>query len=443
LVLPYSLAQLFHTQAMGFARMLSGVKGVFWLSDLFLPAKGHWLITHVLRWSDQPWFYSWDIGLAMLITVILSLFLGIAKIKNITPYQRKIIRGLITVVGVGLFLGFGPKIGVDIQGKNYSPYNFLFTVIPGLNFIRAPARFHLFIFFSIAVLSAYAFTYLRSLVKGKAIKLAVTIFFFLLLFAEMWTVPINLVFPQKEIDAHQQAINWLKERCDNQPVLELPMPLKVRPRDMEVDVGAMLRMLRHSHPVVNGYASFFPTPFRQLRKAMAIAPFTYGVIYLDAYGVRYVLVHNDKLSPEMQVGLKKALGDNPVYHDTGHSIYLLLEAKVLPPARNPLPSEIKFLEPPRKGKVYQMRLVRPVEEAALIIPERDWIINCQWPDASGSSQVYKVSVCGSVIIDKAAKSVFFQFSRLCNRKKIGSLRLISSQEAGEVLEQLPRAGLRQ
>jgi hypothetical protein len=411
LVLPYSLRQLYYTQAMGFERGLNDVKATLSLNNLFLPAKGHWLITHILGWRGV---YSRDIGVVALAVVIFSIFLGIFKRQSLNNHQKKIIKGLVAVIIVGLFLGFGPSLKISVLGKVFSPYALFFSVIPGMEYVRVPARANLFIVFGISLLSALALAFIRSRIKSEAKKSFVTAVFFALLFAEMWTMPILLIFPGPEISQHQGVIDWLRQQGGGSPVIELPIAPRVSAPKMELEAWAMYRMLRHGNPIINGYVSFFPVSYVQLKQAFGEKSLGRFQRYLEAYGAKYAVVHDHKLSSLEKENLAPVLGGKIVYHDAGHSIYLLPSKGSLQDVLRLLPLHTRFREGviPQKGKTYSLSLPMPKDKAILLTPQLPWRLSLDWTDESGAHRSKTIRMRGSQLVDASHPFIYFKFISL-------------------------------
>ncbi|MFA6216970.1 MAG: hypothetical protein WDL87_04865 [Candidatus Omnitrophota bacterium] len=408
LVLPYSLRQLYYTQAMGFERGLNDVKAVLSLNNLFLPAKGHWLITHILGWRGV---YSRDIGVVAIAVIIFSLFLGIFKHQSLNNYQKKIIKGLAAVIIVGLFLGFGPSLKISIAGKSFSLYTLFFSVIPGMEYVRVPARANLFIVFGISLLSALALAFIRSRIKSTAKKLFVTAVFFVLLLAEMWTMPILLVFPGREISQHQRVIDWLRKQGGGSPVIELPIAPRLSAPNMELEAWAMYRMLRHGNPIINGYVSFFPVSYVQLKQSFGEESLGRFQRYLEAYGVKYAVVHDHKLSSIEKENLAPVLGNNIVYNDAEHSIYLLPDKGRFQDISQFLPPKVSFREGiiPQKGKTYRLSLPVPKDKAILLTPQLPWRISLDWTDETGKRRSKTIRMRGSQLVDASHPFIYFKF----------------------------------
>jgi hypothetical protein len=426
------MQQIAYLHAMGFKRDLSGPQLVLNIQSLFLPAQGHWLTTHFLGWENNLNYYSWDIGIIPLFVVMLSIFLGLLKYGFKDSYKRKVIIALISMMALALFLGFGPKFGLVIEDKNYSPYEFLYSIIPGLKFIRNPARFIKFFIFAMAVLSGLSLAHIRSRIKTRSGKLAVTAGLFMLLFAEMWAMPLALVFPEDQMNKHAGATSWLRDNARGGLVLELPMPQRLWPIDLELDAEAMHRMLKHRNPIVNGHASFGPLPFKQLRKALVVDPAGAGQRYLKAYGVRYVLLHKDRMTNEQRISLQKTLGDNIVYSDSQHDIYLLAQRITDLDIREFLPLKAKFKDYPEIGNIYSLHLIKAPLEAILIMPQPDWWLDLSWDSPSGERKTKKVRILGSVILDREESCLYFQLINFPKGAKQAEARLVSSEEVSEL-----------
>ncbi|MFA5117494.1 MAG: hypothetical protein WC695_01445 [Candidatus Omnitrophota bacterium] len=408
LVLPYSLRQLYYTQAMGFERGLNDVMAVLSLNNLFLPAKGHWLFTRILGWRGV---YSRDIGVVALAVIILSVFLGIFKHQPLSNYQKKMIKGLVAVIIAGLFLGFGPSLKVPINGKDLSLYTLFFSVIPGMEYVRVPARANLFIAFGISLISALALAFIRGRIKSAARKTFITAAFFVLLFAELWAMPVLLIFPGREMDRHQGVIDWLRQYGGGSPLVELPISRKLSAPNMELEAWAMYRMLRHDNPIINGYVSFYPVSYVQLKQSVAAGPLTRFQRYLEAYKVKYAVVHEHQLSHPEKGDYAAALGNTIVYHDAEHAVYLLPDKGDSPNVLRLLPRTVKFREGviPRKEKTYSLSVPVPKDKAILLTPQLPWRLSLEWTDGSGGHRSKTVRMRGSQLVDASHPFVYFKF----------------------------------
>jgi hypothetical protein len=358
---------------------------------------------------------------------VLSGYLAALLRRSIDSTRTRTGIGLLLMAVAALFLGYGPGIGGD-----HGAYAFLFKWFPGLSGVRSPARLGMFVSLGVAVLAAGSFAYVRDKMVAAGRKQAFTAACFLLVFAEMWTMPIALAYPKDGIVDHREAIAWLTSNAGGRPVLELPMSEGSRPQDLEPEVRAMLRMLEHGNPIVNGYSGYFPVAFEQLKDAMRKDPVGRGRRYVDAFGAEYLLVHKHQLSEERRRVLEQAYGKDTVYEDGRDAIYRTRPGRV--PLHAPtsiLPSVAKFRQEPEEGSVVSVRLSSVVQEAFLLQPLSSWYIEFSWLGRDGAQRTKQVRIRGSVILDSGQNRLqllLFDFKR---GKDHGEARLVSSEEIAD------------
>jgi hypothetical protein len=407
-VLPSMLTQLSYTCAIGFSWDIFGMRSTLKLQNLLMPAQGHWLVTHILGWKG----YSWSIGIVQIAVCVFALCLGITRVKSPDVAARKTVWGLVAMTVLALLLGFGFKAGVTIGTARYSLYGFLYRIIPGFEYIRTPARFGFFAILGLAVLAAGALAYIRTRLKDPRIRALVTSCVFLLSLTEMWTMPIGLVFPQKDIDDHQEITRWLRDNVCGQSLIELPIPAQRGVKYKEFDTQAMRRMIRHGCPISNGYATFGPVAYKQLIRALAQDPQGQGRRFLQAYGIRYVLLHYEQIGVEQRQALERALPGVVVYSDSNHAVYSLQSAGSSGDIRPLVPSEINFGKIiPGVGKQYRLVLSGVPDRAALIPAQDDWRILLRWIDSRGQSARKYMRLRGSVLMDSNQTRMNFKIQR--------------------------------
>jgi hypothetical protein len=391
IVMPFGLRQLSLTNSMGFALSLSENTGVLKPASLFMPAVNHWLAVSILKIK----LYSWSIGLVMVFVILSALMLGFGRNGYLNKNRSKIVVGLLSLVVVSFIMALGPHTGV---------YRILFGHIPGFSFIRSPARNIVFAMFAIAVLGAPAFAFIRRKIKKGLPVICVTGFAYVLLFAEMWTMPIPLVYPGIEIEGHRQVIDWLREHDTQGPVIELPV--KQGERDMEA--ASMLRMLYHKHPLINGYCSFTPIPYLQLKEALIDDSVGKGQEYLAAYGARYVVVHVHELIHKDYASFMKD-GDVVVFEEFKHVIIKRSETLYIGKDDEIIPQKADFRSKvPFVGKIYSLRLKQVVSEPILIDFSNARKFTMMWEEGDGRRNQTYLNVRGSVILDKGADRLFWR-----------------------------------
>ncbi len=396
-VLPYALKQWRLTSAMGFDHVIGEVRAVIKPQYLFTPAQGHWLATHILGRKS----YSWDIGIVCVLLIIAAFLTGLFGKRLPEPRTRNIVLGLCSLLAAALILAIGPAL---------PGYGFLFENLPGLSFIRAPMRSMLFGIFSVAVLSAWAFAWLRRRCKTALFRRSLSAAVFILLVLEMWTMPIALVFPGSQVAGHRGVIDWLKDRDPQAAVLELPL----KKGSSWMEAAAMLRMLHHRHPLINGYATFAPVAYRQLKEALIDDPLASGQRFCRAYAVGYILVHRHELSEEESVALSSAFGAETVYEDQGHLILrpapddvYIEEGELYMPYRADFGSKM-----PVQGKVYATRLSKPLSRAILLDMSGGKQLRISWKDdVRGERKEQALFLKGSVILDAGADRIYYRMKR--------------------------------
>lgn len=428
-ILPMSLWQLRHTGAMGFSRRISDVTASLSPYYLFMPAKGHWLAGRILGLD----IYSWDIGISAVLMIAVAAGLGLLGFLHKDAFRSKALSGLLLMAVVALFLGFGPAMGVIVDGKRVGLYRLLFDFFPGFSFIRAPARFAFFTIMAFSVIASFSFSYLRKRFSHTFVRLALTLTFFGLLVAETWVSPLNLVFPGLALHSHAGVDRWLGIYGGGRPLLELPSPPQLWPIAVNYEAEAMLRALSHRNPLVNGYASFAPASYYQLRLALQTDPLGKGRRYLQAYGIRLVLVHKHRIESDAPASFIGALGNDIVYEDKGHTIYLLPQTAACLDAREAIPKAADFRKALQQGDYYSLTLPTMRQQAILLKPQDEPSFICSWKGDSGRRRQKKVRLRGAVLVDPGQGRLYFELNGFSLLGRDAYARLISFEEMEELL----------
>ncbi|MCM8773576.1 MAG: hypothetical protein NC820_02420 [Candidatus Omnitrophica bacterium] len=424
-IIPFSFYQHNLSQSMGFGWKIREIKGILRFPQLFIPAYDHWLTSRIMGWK----IYSWDIGIVNLLLIVLAIFMGIFKSSLLNKYQKKLLIGLVMVSMVSIILGFGHKFGFVINGQRWSFYNLFFN-LPFIKFIRTPSRFVFFAIFGVSILSSFSLAYLRDKIKIFKARLFFTSFSFILLFMEMWCMPISLVFPKKTYKEHFLVDNWLSKAYPKKALLEIPSPTHIWPNYIDYEVEAMLRGLYHGHYLVNGYATFSPPTFKQLREAIENDFEGRGQRYIRAYGLRYVLVHNHRISKSQLEKISKFWSDKIVYKDKEHTLYLLpnYDKNNL---KDFLPQIIRLSNIPKEGKLYFAFLPEKRNQALLITPQDRYEVYFIWKEIDGKMVKRKVRFLSGVIIDSLHDGFYFRIIKKDNR--IIQAKLVPWEEAVKYL----------
>jgi hypothetical protein len=413
--LPFLLAQRARLELMGFERSLLDVRGAYSIGDLILPARGHWLTD---RLSEAPGAYPSDLGVVLLLCVTTAALLGgFRSVRGDPLVSRQRLAVLLTSL-TALILGFGPRLG--------AVYSALRDVVPGLDAVRTPARFGMFATVGLASLAAAGLAFLRSRAGSPIRRRLLTVTAYGLLMAEMWAIPVGLVNPDREIDNHTEVLSWLGDHAEGQPLLELPMASGDGEAALEREVWAIRRALLHGSPVANGYSGYFPEPFRQLKDAVRDDLAGRARRYMDALGLRYVLVHEHDLEPALHDFVRTALGGRVVL-DTGRDSVVLLEAD--PPAQPRGPSETsrRFGRRPERGTVLGFPLTPVAGRAQHVVAVPGQLLEISWPDGAGAFDTGRVRLRGSVLVDAGGAWVHVLVQRAPAGRRIGEAVLVPAE----------------
>jgi hypothetical protein len=428
-ILPYLLTQRRYLSEMAFRRTLDDVKGNFQWLDLITPAKGHWLASRVFNVFEDPSHYSWNIGAVVLAVIGVASALGLFRRGSFLPHQKKLLYSLFILCAASLVLGFGPKWSVTVNGEKYGLYVLLYRLVPGLDGIRSPARLAAFLTFGAAVIAAPALGALRK--RWQERKGTVTSIVFVLLFAEMWTMPVALTPTGGDLDKHIRASRWLETHEPGVPVLELPMSTGSRPVDLEPEVHAMRRALRHHHPVINGYSGHFPMSFEQLKFALASDPQGEGFRYMEAMRPGFILFHRrERASPHFDKVLQEARLEK-AYEDEEDVVFRCRSVEDVSRERSDIPREAKFRAPVVENEVVGVPLPRKPDHAFLVLGRAVEPIQFRWNDASDRWISTDVEVKGSIIMDKGRERLLLEILRLAPGAG-GAARLVAAEELGRL-----------
>jgi len=417
-IIPYSLWQLKLTERMGFERFISGVRGVLYPEQLFMPAKGHWLTSRILAWTT----YSWDIGIAVLLIIVLGLCVGVLRFfSSWDTFRKKCAAGLFFMSALAFFLAFGPRADITIGDAKFGLYQVLFSFVPGFKFIRAPARILFFTIAGCAILAAPVFSFVRSKVKQGFSRRVFSAACFGVLIAEIWVIPLPLIFPGISLSRHEGVDSWMKKHSGGKPLFELPAPVRLWPDNTVYEVEAMLRSLRHGSPVVNGYASFAPSSYWQLRKALESDAAGLGKRYLEAYAVHFILLHTHRSDEEELHRLRKAFDGRIVYEDDGHQLYELVTDGRGQAASETLPRRVIFPGKPEVDKVYALSLPQKRKAALLFAPGDDAGMEAVWRGEDGSQHAMRLTIAGAALIDTAHSKFYL---RIAGYRKDNEVRAV-------------------
>jgi hypothetical protein len=213
---------------------------------------------------------------------------------------------LLLIGGIGFFflLSLGPyPHGVSLQPDfgTRLPYAWIHEWVPGFQALRAPGRFAIIVFLGLAIAAAYLFKRLQR----RAFRMVLL----LLLVIEMVTIPTDTLFTPT-VTADQQAVYAWLATLPPTTFVELP----VYPFGQEGQEGHWLesqfQSMRHWQKTPVGYSGFFPPRFEEMLTWLADFPRPEVILYLQASGIEWVVLHHERLAEEKWLAIENSVGEN-------------------------------------------------------------------------------------------------------------------------------------
>jgi hypothetical protein len=201
---------------------------------------------------------------------VLALVLGFVALAR--PSRRA---GLYALIGVfAAWASLGPA---------YSLYGWLHAYFPGINGLRAPPRYVIFVMLALAVLAGMATSWILDQFRGAArVTLGSTLVLFPLI--ESFAGPI----PYTTAPNLPPVYEWLAAQPDPAPVVEMPL-------DWELYKNSIYLYWSTSHfkPIANGHSTLVPPVFTAIRNSMEHFPDDESVRRLRSLEFRYVILHRE------------------------------------------------------------------------------------------------------------------------------------------------------
>ena len=201
------------------------------------------------------------------------------------------------IAAVAFLLSMGPEPALTAGLRlPTGPYDWLATIVPGLDGLRVPARFAVVVYVALAVLAAYGAVRLFDRVRVPALRGVLVVVLGAAAVAEGYIGPLPVErIPSAQMAGDRAAYEWLATQPPG-PVLELPLG------DPDPAVRYQLRTLIHGNRIVNGYSGYGSA----LQDFLRGPPSTEGgaadqLALLRALGLRYVIVHA-QLYPDATIG---------------------------------------------------------------------------------------------------------------------------------------------
>lgn len=232
-----------------------------------------WPHLRALQWlsSDSEPLYP---GFVILVLAVP----GLVQIRRSEPARLSAL-----LAATGLLLSLGPEVHFGpwtVPG----PYDLL-RLLPGASALRTPSRFGILAVLGLDLLAAIGWAWVSLRVRRPRPIAAVAA---LAAAAELW--PAGLSGSIREIPPPPATARWLAD-APRGPVLELPSS------EEGGDALYVYWSTAHWQPMVNGWGAFVPGDDAGLRALGGRWPTPYTAGIFRNAGIRYVVVHGDRVSP--------------------------------------------------------------------------------------------------------------------------------------------------
>jgi hypothetical protein len=208
---------------------------------------------------------------------------ALALVALATQHRERVVRLAAALVVVGVAFSLGPT---HESSGTVSPYDLL-RRLPGLSVLRTPVRLGLLAVFGLDLLAAVT---AARLARGSARARAALVVAAVGLCVELYRGDVHRSF--LPLPPAPRSAQWLAV-APRGPVLELPWDEE----HPEWGGRYLYWSTLHWHPMVNGWGGFFPVRATALGTTGRHFPVGPAVRELRAAGVRYVVVHLDRVRP--------------------------------------------------------------------------------------------------------------------------------------------------
>lgn len=200
---------------------------------------------------------------------------------------------------LGLLFAFDISLGV--HGVTY---RLLYEYVLPFRALRAPARMGVMVGFSLAVLAGFGVARIASALRSPRARQLMPVLIGGLILTEYASRPARITIVPRT--APETYADLLRDRGDSPPAVLFEYPMT--PDD---EPTYMYYSIFHWQLLVNGYSGFFPESYVEFFKDMARFPDDRSVEAIKKRGVRYVVVHGERLkkwrdNPQL---LMRRLGD--------------------------------------------------------------------------------------------------------------------------------------
>jgi hypothetical protein len=199
------------------------------------------------------------------------------------------------------------------------PFAPLRDLVPGMSSFRVPARFGFAVLFGIAVLAGFGFMNLTAAAfsrKHRVVHVVLLVIVLVAISVEFKATPIELapVMGPKQVAPEYL---WLRAQPPGSVTLELPVTGAPNQPDPYEQAGYVYASIYHWQPLMNGYTGNPPQAFDRTLRFASQMPDPATVDALARLGLRYVVVHLDRL-PLSESQRWRAIAETADFHEVAH-----------------------------------------------------------------------------------------------------------------------------
>jgi hypothetical protein len=203
---------------------------------------------------------------------------------------------LAVTLSLGMWIHLGP---IRVPG----PYALLLTTLSPFGSVRSVYRFYIFGHLFAAILAGLGLRQCLAAVSTARARRTIAVCVVVVMLVESIWVPLNL----QEVGGRPSDVHPLYQHVaqadPNAPLIELPIPNDIKRAPL--DALYTFSSIHTWQPLVNGYASYFPGLYEQLREVMSEFPSFRTIRYLQALGVQYVLVREGLMPTDTAKAVKR------------------------------------------------------------------------------------------------------------------------------------------
>ena len=214
-------------------------------------------------------------------------------------------------LGAGVLIAYTMSMGPNLSLGGVKPWELFTAIVPGYSKVRSLNRWAVFVQLFLFVLVAFGLQSLVDQLVGRppaggnggevpargvrrGVLLVSLLVFSMLAVGEMLPHP-QVLSPVPRTDGGPAWADWIRDNTSPDAVVAvLPILPGGKVEDYLPETDRMLLGARFQRSMVNGYSSYFPRPFRDLKKRAKNFPDTASVEALRDLGVTHVVLDQDE-----------------------------------------------------------------------------------------------------------------------------------------------------